>query len=53
MSGGLCYYIEYTDKLILSKDLGYADATDAVSLLHEVSKLLEAYSRSILNSDSS
>jgi len=38
--------------LILSKDLGYYDAPETNSLLHEVSKLLEAYSRSILTPDS-
>ena len=38
--------------LILSKDLGYYDVTETNLLLQEVSKLLEAYSRSILNSDS-
>ncbi|MCL1790344.1 MAG: four helix bundle protein [Peptococcaceae bacterium] len=35
--------------LILSKDLGYYDVTEEASLLGEVSKLLEAYTRSILN----
>jgi four helix bundle protein len=34
--------------LILSRDLGYSDAPDITALLHEVSKLLDAYSRSIL-----
>jgi len=38
--------------LILSKDLGYSDAPDTHALLQEISKLLEAYSRGILNSDS-
>jgi len=38
--------------LILSKDLGYADVTDASQLIQEVSKLLEAYSKNILNSES-
>lgn len=38
--------------LILSNDLGYGDSVDLLSLLEEVSKLLEAYSTSILNSDS-
>jgi four helix bundle protein len=38
--------------LILSKDLGYFDEPDANSILVEVSKLLQAYTRSILNSDS-
>ncbi len=38
--------------LILTKDLAYADISDVRLLLQEASKLLEAYSRSILNSDS-
>jgi four helix bundle protein len=38
--------------LILSKDLGYCDDPQPNSLLQEVSKMLEAYSRNILNSDS-
>ena len=38
--------------LILSKDLGYGDDPDINSLLHEVSKLLAAYSRRVLSSDS-
>lgn len=38
--------------LILTKDLGYASITEANLILEEVSKLLEAYSRSILNFDS-
>lgn len=38
--------------LILTKDLGYGDTYETKLLLQEVSKLLEAYSRSILNSDS-
>lgn len=37
--------------LILVKDLNYGDTSDLMALLEEVSKLLEAYSRSILNSD--
>lgn len=37
--------------LILAKDLKYADVSEATLLLAETSKLLEAYSRSILNSD--
>jgi four helix bundle protein len=37
--------------LILTKDLGYADTLDASQLIQEVSKLLEAYSKSIQNSD--
>jgi four helix bundle protein len=35
--------------MILSKDLGYCDAPYTASLLDEVSKLLEAFTRSILN----
>jgi four helix bundle protein len=38
--------------LILANDLGYCDASDANSILNEVSKLLEAYLQSILISDS-
>jgi four helix bundle protein len=38
--------------LILSKDLGYNDSLETNALLSEVSKLLEAYSRKILNSES-
>ena len=34
--------------LILGKDLGYNDNHDAFHLLNEVSKLLDAYSKSIL-----
>ena len=37
--------------LILTHDLKYADISDVELLLQEVSKLLEAYTRSILNSD--
>jgi len=37
--------------LILSKDLGYYDVPETNSLIQEVSKLLDAYSRSILTSD--
>ncbi len=36
--------------LILTKDLEYGDVSEASRLLEEGSKLLEAYSRSILNS---
>ncbi len=36
--------------LILTKDLGYGDSTDLMNNLEEVSKLLRAYSSSILNS---
>ena len=38
--------------LILTKDLEYGDVSEGTLLLAEVSTLLEAYSRSILNSDS-
>jgi four helix bundle protein len=38
--------------LILAKDLGYGDSTLIRNQLEEVSKLLEAYLCSILNSDS-
>ena len=38
--------------LILTNDLGYGSTGEPQSLLEEVSKTLEAYSRSILNSDS-
>ena len=38
--------------LILAKDLAYGDSSKLLTLLGEVSKLLEAYSKSILNSDS-
>jgi len=34
----------------LAKDLGYGDPPGLISLLEEVSKLLEVYSSSILNS---
>jgi four helix bundle protein len=34
--------------LILTEDLGYGDISEAKLLLHEVSKLLEAYSRGIM-----
>jgi four helix bundle protein len=36
--------------LILAQDLGYMDKNDLTHQLEEVSKLLDAYSRSILNS---
>jgi len=36
--------------LILTRDLEYADTHEANRLIHEVSKLLDAYSKSILNS---
>ena len=37
---------------ILAKDLEYGDVSESSQLLEEVSKLLEAYSQAILNSDS-
>ena len=37
---------------ILSKDLGYGDTEQLMRQLEEVSKLLQAYSRAILSSDS-
>lgn len=36
--------------LILAKDLGYGDSSGLMSELEEISKLLESYSASILNS---
>lgn len=38
--------------LILTRDLGYGNTSEAKALLVEVSKLLEAYSQSIRSSDS-
>lgn len=38
--------------LILAKDLGYGNSLQLITQLEEVSKLLEAYSTAILNSDS-
>ena len=38
--------------LILARDLEYGDVAALRTLLEEVSKLLEAYSQAILNSDS-
>ena len=38
--------------LILVKDLDYGDVSESKAVLVEVSKLLEAYSHAILNSDS-
>jgi four helix bundle protein len=38
--------------LILAKDLGYGDTLQLMPLLEEVSKLLEAYTSSILDSGS-
>jgi len=37
--------------LILSKDLKYGDSSELMKKLEEVSKLLESYTSSILNSD--
>jgi four helix bundle protein len=37
--------------LILTKDLQYSDVSEAKLLLQEVSKLLEAFTQSILNTD--
>jgi len=38
--------------LIVAKDLGYGDTSQLMPQLEEVSKLLEAYTAAILNSDS-
>lgn len=38
--------------LILAKDLGYGDTERLMVLLEEVSRLLDAYARAILSSDS-
>jgi four helix bundle protein len=38
--------------LILSRDLDYCEIHEANSILQEVSKLLEAYTRGILNPES-
>lgn len=38
--------------LILASDLNYADASQPMKQLEEVSRILEAYMNSILNSDS-
>jgi len=38
--------------LILARDLDYGDVSESMVVLVEVSKLLEAYSQAILNSDS-
>ena len=38
--------------LILTEDLGYSDVSKIKPLIEEVSKLLDAYMHSILNSDS-
>ena len=37
--------------VILTRDLEYGDVTDAAACIPEVSKLLEAYSHAILNSE--
>ena len=44
---------EYRYYLILANDLSYGDVKEVSGTLVEVSKLLEAYKRSILDSDSS
>ncbi len=38
--------------LILTRDLEYGDVSEAKAILEEASKLLEAYSQTILNSES-
>jgi len=38
--------------LILAKDLEYGDVSELRQMIEEISKLLEAYSQAILNSDS-
>ncbi len=38
--------------LILAKDLGYIDTSELMPQLEEVSKLLDAYSKSIVTPDS-
>jgi four helix bundle protein len=38
--------------LILAKDLEYGDVSEFCRMIEEISKLLEAYSQAILNSDS-
>lgn len=38
--------------LILARDLGYGDVSELLTMATEVGKLLEAYSQSILNSNS-
>jgi four helix bundle protein len=37
--------------LLLSKDLNYGDSSQLLPLLEEVSKLIEAYYKAILNSE--
>jgi four helix bundle protein len=36
--------------LILAQDLGYSETSDLMSQVEEVSKLLDAYAKAILNS---
>jgi len=43
---------EYRYYLILSEDLGYGDQNASMGILEKVSKLLESYSGSILDSGS-
>jgi len=38
--------------LILARDLGYSETNDLMPQVEEVSKLLDAYAKAILNSDS-
>jgi four helix bundle protein len=38
--------------LILAEDLGYGETKDLMEMLEEVSRLLNAYSKAILSSDS-
>jgi four helix bundle protein len=38
--------------LILARDLKYSKTSDLMSQVEEVSKLLDAYAKAILNSDS-
>ena len=38
--------------LILARDLGYSETSNLLSEVEEVSKLLDAYAKAILNSDS-
>ena len=50
-----CQFIDtlhHFPNLILVKDLGYGETLQLMTQLEEVSKLLEAYLRSILNSGS-
>jgi len=43
---------KYFQDLTLTKDLGYGDTSELMSQLEEVSKILEAYTSSILDTDS-